>query len=263
MNTVDDLILDEGMANSWMKIIEERFAIEIDEHRRVAFARALTSFACETGETLESLFKLFVSGRLEEAQRFQILHLATNHETRFFRYPPSLSAIRDACADIRRPPRVLSVGCSTGEEPYSIACTLLRAGHAAFHVHGTDVSQPCIDTARQGIYRGHPEIRLDVAAPQGQHEVRFHAWIRDMVTFEQHNILAERPVNFTAPDVIITQNMLIYYRVETRHLILQKLAAMLPIGGYLLTGPAEDGNWNPLGLKRLPNHLLNLFVRVA
>ncbi|MNR63953.1 CheR methyltransferase, SAM binding domain [compost metagenome] len=70
-------------------------------------------------------------------------------------------------------------------------------------------------------------------------------------------------MNFTAPDVIITQNMLIYYRVETRHLILQKLAAMLPIGGYLLTGPAEDGNWNPLGLKRLPNHLLNLFVRVA
>ncbi|MBM3105685.1 hypothetical protein IIE18_11090 [Pseudomonas sp. V1] len=263
MNTADDLKLDEEVANSWVRIIEERFAIEIDEFRLAAFTRALTSFACETGEELEGLLKLFVSGQLDEAQRAYILHLATNHETRFFRYPPSLAAITEVCANLRRPPRVLSVGCSTGEEPYSIACSLLRAGHAGFTVHGTDVSQPCIDKARQGIYRGHPDLRADVAAPHGPNRIRFHAWVRDMVTFEQHNILAERPVNFPAPDVIITQNMLIYYRVETRHLILQKLAAMLPVGGHLITGPAEDGNWNPMGLKRMPNHLLNLFVRVA
>lgn len=261
MNTLDDL--DEEMASSWMKIIEERFAIEIAEHRQAAFARALSSFACETGETLEGLLGLFVSGRLDEAQRFQILHLATNHETRFFRYPPSLEAIREVCSGIRHAPRVLSVGSSTGEEPYSIACTLLRAGRAAFQVHGSDVSHPCIETARRGIYRSHPDLRSDVCIPRGENTIKFHSWFRDMVTFEQHNILSDRPVGFSNPDLIITQNMLIYYRVETRHLILQKLAAMLPVGGHLLTGPAEDGNWNPIGLKRLPNHLLNLFVKVA
>ena len=82
-----------------------------------------------------------------------------------------------------------------------------------------------------------------------------------MVTFEQHNILQNRPVQLSKPNIVITQNMLIYYRLEARYEILNRLAAMLDVGGYLITAAAETQGWSAPGMARVPNKNLNVFVR--
>lgn len=244
----------------WLISIEARFSIQIDVTRQKAFRTALESYFSSLGETLESMEMLYRSGLMEIDHWSMILHLATNHETRFFRSMHAIEQIIDICKDLRTP-RILSVGCSTGEEPYSIASALLDEGHPTFNIHGTDVSNVCIATAREGLYSSHPRVSHRAAAPVPGQKMRFHAWLRSMVTFEQHNILQDRPVQLSKPNVVITQNMLIYYRQETRFEILDRLSGMLADGGYLITAPAETLNWRAAGMRRTQNNNLNVFVR--
>lgn len=243
---------------SWFDLISERFSIEIDPHRQSALHDSIEKYAQSIGESSESLMRRAERRELDAAHWSRVIHLSTNHETRLFRYVPTLELIGNL-VEGKACPKVLSIGCSTGEEVYSIATTLLRRGHAKFAVHGTDVSDACIKVAKEGIYKSHPDIGPDVAAPAANGFSRFHLWVRDYVSFEQNNVMGVRPIAFTKPDIIITQNMLIYYKVESRHEILAKLGMLLPKGGYLITGPAEDGAWVPSGLARIQSPIASLF----
>lgn len=246
--------------HEWLASIESRFSIEIDEFRQVAFEHALTGYAEALGESLETLGARARSGLLDSEHWSMILHLATNHETRFFRSPAAIKQIVQICRNLTHP-KVLSVGCSTGEEPYSIAAALYAAGHNTFEIHGTDISAVCIKTAKLGIYKQHPNISTLVASLLPDQKMRFHPWVKGMVKFEQHNILQDRPVQLLKPNVVITQNMLIYYREETRYEILNRLSAMLAVGGYLITAPAETLGWRTPAMTRVENSQINVFVR--
>ncbi|MHC5195150.1 CheR family methyltransferase [Pseudomonas frederiksbergensis] len=244
----------------WLASIESRFSIEIDDCRQGAFENALTGYSESLGESLKTLLSRAKSGLLDSEHWSMILHLATNHETRFFRSPAAIQQIVQICKNISHP-KILSVGCSTGEEPYSIAAALYAAGHNTFDIHGTDISALCIKTAKLGIYRQHPNISSLVACPLPEQRMRFHPWVKGLVKFEQHNILQDRPVQLLKPNVVITQNMLIYYREETRYEILNRLASMLAVGGYLITAPAETLGWRTPAMTRVQNSQINVFVR--
>lgn len=250
----------EDATHELVGILEARFSIQVNPERLEAFQFAVQSFACERFGDIAAMVHDIKSGLSDPALWAQILHVATNHETRFFRHPPSLDMVIQSCRG-KSIPKILSVGCSSGEEPYSIATALLRDGHPAFKVVGVDISVRCIETARQGIYRAHPKLDADVAAQIGNGKARIHSWIRDMVDFEVHNILSSTPLPITNPDVIITQNMLIYYRTETRHEILSRLALELPSGGVLIAGPAEDAGWKVSGMSRIPYSNASVFKK--
>jgi chemotaxis methyl-accepting protein methylase len=244
----------------WLVTIEARFSIQIDANRQAAFKSALNRFVESIGMDLESLDERRKSGRVDAETWSMLLHLATNHETRFFRSLPATERIVKLCEGITSP-RILSVGCSSGEEPFSIASALLDAGHPTFRVHGTDVSAVCISTAREGLYPRHHGVGLLAAAPTRGDKMRFHRFVREMVTFEEHNILQDRPVQLANPNIVITQNMLIYYRTDTRYEILDRLSAMLVPGGHLITGPGETLNWSNPSMTRIPNSNPNVFQR--
>ncbi|MGE8065153.1 CheR family methyltransferase [Pseudomonas sp. NPDC089569] len=246
--------------HEWLASIESRFSIEIDQCRQIAFEHALTGYAESLGETLETLATRAKRGLLDSEHWSMILHLATNHETRFFRSPAALKQIGQICQNLSHP-KVLSVGCSTGEEPYSIAAALYAAGHDTFEILGTDISAVCIKTAKLGIYKQHPNISSLLAGLLPEQRMRFHPWVKGMVKFEQHNILQDRPVQLLKPNVVITQNMLIYYREETRYEILNRLASMLGVGGYLITAPAETLGWKTPAMTRVHHSQINVFVR--
>ncbi|MNR52027.1 CheR methyltransferase, SAM binding domain [compost metagenome] len=74
--------------------------------------------------------------------------------------------------------------------------------------------------------------------------------------------MGDTQIGFESPDIIVTQNMLIYYRVETRHQILERLAGMLSPGGHLITGPAEDAGWKSDAVTRIPNSNASVFQKV-
>lgn len=243
---------------AWIDLLFSRFKIEVASERQPAMFRALDSYASGIEETTAALYDKAVRYQLPRKDWAQIIHLATNHETRFYRNPAVIQLVA-TCAQSFVRPRILSVGCSTGEEPYSLACELSAQGFSNFQIHGTDVSEPCIATAVAGIYRTNEAV-LERFAPRidGGSRMRF-GWIRDFVTFEHHNILADRPIEFLAPNIILTQNMLIYYRIKTRVRILESLSCLLADGGYLITAAAEEDRWQPQGFDRLPCSFATVF----
>lgn len=244
---------------AWIDLLYTRFKIEVAQDRQYALFRALSLYASSQSESLESMLNRAQRRQLTQDNWAEIIHLATNHETRFYRNPAVVELVANFAREFPRP-RILSVGCSTGEEPYSIATELSVQGFANFHVHGTDVSAPCIETARSGVYPANNSIPEKLAAriDDGQ-RMKFYRWFKDFVTFEQHNILGERPIDFVAPNLIITQNMLIYYRRETRIRILDSLSCLLADGGYLITAAAEEAHWKPAGFDRLHSLAATVF----
>lgn len=251
---------ENDIFTQWLLTIEARFSIQIDESRQEAFRAVLQRFAESLAGDLSVLEQRRAGGLITPEQWDVILHLATNHETRFFRSPTSIQRIVELCSGVTSP-KILSVGCSSGEEPYSIASALLDAGHATFRILGTDVSAVCIETARHGLYPYHPRVSRRAAVQTRDGRLRFHQFVKNMVTFEQHNILQDRPPGISTPDIIITQNMLIYYRPETRFEILNRLCSMLPPGGHLLTGPGETLNWRNSAMARTLDSTPNAFKR--
>lgn len=250
--------LNVNLAQDWIEIMSSRFKIEIAPDRQPAFYNSLLNYAASISEPPARLLFRAAHRQLTSEHWAQIIHLATNHETRFYRYRPVIDLIARLSGEFARP-RILSVGCSTGEEPYSFAVELCQNGFSNFHIHGTDVSPPCISTATNGIYKASEHIPERYAMRTGSGLMKFYGWLKDFVTFEQHNILSDRPIDFANPTTVVTQNMLIYYRRETRHLILDNLSFMIPKGGYLITGPAEDAQWSSPGFERLPNATASVF----
>jgi len=198
--------------------------------------------------------------RLSDPQeRQRLLDEVTIQETHFFRNPPQIRAlrkhvlpelIRHADGHGRRL-RIWSAGCSTGEEPYSIAMMLreLLPASAGWDVKvlATDVSKAALDAARKGVYgpravmNATPEDlgRFFVALPDGQYEVREE--VRDLVELRHHNLVTE-PVPFPSNeriDLVLCRNVTIYFARETTRELMKRLHESLRDGGYLFLGHSE------------------------
>lgn len=169
-------------------------------------------------------------------------------ETWLFRVPEQFDdLLRHARAlpAERRPLRLLSLPCASGEEPWSIAATMLRGGFAAseFEVTGVDVSARAIAQARQAQYRrsalrGRP---ADLEWFHWEDELLSPApLLRRSVRFRCGNLLA--PDVFAAGerfDVIFCRNLLIYLDEDARRRALDQLLGVLADDGLLIAGQAE------------------------
>lgn len=196
--------------------------------------------------------------------RKRLVEAMTTHETAFFRdqHPfdnlsqrllPELARRRAADSSLLTPRlRLLSVGCSTGEEPYSLAICLdtwLR-GQSTFarddvHIMAVDISRSVLERARHGVYsedrlRGMAaSIRQDYLhrTPQGQWAIRQD--VRALVTFCEAN-LAETLEHLGSFDIIFCRNVIIYFSVELKKTIIRQFHRMLNGGGVLVLGASEN-----------------------
>ena len=202
---------------------------------------------------------VYLSRLDDPVERQHLLDEVTIQETHFFRNPPQVRALRlhvlpellrHAEANGRRL-RIWSAGCSTGEEPYSIAMLLreLLPSTAGWDVKvvATDVSSRAIAAARTGRYGARavqmasPEelARHFVAAPDGGHEVRPE--VRELVEFRHHNLVTEA-VPFAPSeriDLILCRNVTIYFGRDTTRALMSRLHHCLRDGGYLFLGHSE------------------------
>jgi chemotaxis protein methyltransferase WspC len=149
----------------------------------------------------------------------------------------------------RSPLRILSVPCSTGEEPYSIVMALLNAGiqPERFTVDAIDISQHNIHQAQLGSYgqfsfrQGDPRIQQQFFTRQGD-RYHIHAAIKERVQFHVANILKPQSWLQSRPyDVIFCRNLLIYFDDATRKKVLAFCQKALQSDGILLVGHAESG----------------------
>ena len=188
----------------------------------------------------------------DEQEILELVEEVVIPETYFFREPEAMDALarRVAHGDARAPAavpfRILSAPCSTGEEPYSIAMTLLAAGvpPAAIAIDAVDVSREAVSRALAAVYRGasfrgslDPWFRFFHDVPRGK---AVNADVRALVHIEQANLL---DADFRAPhpayDAAFCRNLLIYFDPATQVRVLGVLTALLVPRGLLIVGAAD------------------------
>ncbi|MHB8836691.1 MAG: CheR family methyltransferase [Candidatus Methylomirabilia bacterium] len=193
----------------------------------------------------------------QEKELSPLLDSLTINETSFFRNMPQFDLLREtvlpalaarkARAAMPRV-RIWSAGCSTGEEPYSIAMTLLdRLGLPdgwEMQVCASDLNMAVLASARRGCYPA-AKVRETVAAAYlqryftttGEHfEVR--EVVRRLVVFDFHNLKHENGMRDM--DVIFCRNVLIYFDEEEQRRVIDKFYHSLAPGGFLFLGHSES-----------------------
>lgn len=186
-------------------------------------------------------------------------------ETWFFRYPESFATLgklaRNRLAELNnmRALRILSLPCSTGEEPYSIAMALLDAGLKPhqFKVDGMDVSPLSVEKARRGLY-GKNSFRgqdLDYrerhfSAGQDGHSVNEN--VREQVRLQVGNVLDPALLASEPPfDFVFCRNLLIYFDHATQKQVFEVLKRLTHVDGVLFIGPAEGSLLGRLGMRSI------------
>ena len=195
-------------------------------------------------------------------ERQALLDEVTVQETQFFRNPPQVRAlrryvlpeiVRRATRDGSRRIRIWSAGCSTGEEPYTVAMLLrelVPAGVDGWDIQiiGTDVSTRAVQGAQRATY-GLRSVRLVddvdrdrwlVRVPGDLAEYAVRDEVRDIVDIRHHNVVTDTPP--CAPgelDLVLCRNVTIYLTTEATRALVQRFHGCLRDGGYLFLGHAE------------------------
>lgn len=145
-----------------------------------------------------------------------------------------------------------SAGCSSGEEPYSIAITLLEAvqgqGRWNVKVLATDISASMLETAQKGIYDKEritpvPPLQrnkyLVLHRQNGQKVFEVSKSLRDVVIFKYLNLIKDWPIKRPL-DFIFCRNVMIYFDKATQQRLINRFWDLLDSGGILLTGHSES-----------------------
>jgi chemotaxis protein methyltransferase CheR len=175
--------------------------------------------------------------------------LAT-HETFFFRDKTPFDLFENVIAPSLKASRMgrqLKIWCaaaSSGQEPYSLGMLLDEIPGLSADILATDMSAPVLEKAKAGIYtqfevqRGLPIQRLVKHFDQVGDSWRIKPQLRQKVRFEQANLLDDF-ARFGKMDVIFCRNVLIYFDIQTKAKVLDRLAAQMADDGFLLLGAAE------------------------
>jgi chemotaxis protein methyltransferase CheR len=189
-------------------------------------------------------------------ERIALVDALTTNKTSFFREYVHYTFLRERIL----PPllrekhrlRIWSAGCSTGEEPYSIAMELLEAipdiAGRDVRILATDISSRVLKVAREGTY-GQDEVR-DIPAAllqkyfscDGARDERVYQVkeiVRRLVRFAPLNLMCAWPMKGPF-DAIFCRNVMIYFEKPTQQWLVQRFWHLLEVGGYLLVGHSES-----------------------
>jgi two-component system CheB/CheR fusion protein len=174
--------------------------------------------------------------------------------TRFFRDEEVFEALRQQVFPLllrdrgaNSPIRVWVTGCSTGEEAYSLAISLLeflgdRGSNFPIKILASDVNEAALERARAGIYLDNIEVdvsperlRRFFAKVDGHYQIG--KAVRDLCVFSKHNLASDPP--FSRLDLVSCRNLLIYLDSSLQKRVLPILHYSLNPGGFLLLGSSE------------------------
>lgn len=149
--------------------------------------------------------------------------------------------------------RIWSAACSSGEEPYTIAMTLMEAfgsnlGSRDVKILATDISTKVLDHGEQGIYTDQvlapvpPELRRKYTHPvsyQGEQRFQVIDPLRSLIRFRRLNLMEDFPLR-TRFDFIMCRNVMIYFDKPTQERLVNRLAEYIEPGGHLFVGHSES-----------------------
>lgn len=206
---------------------------------------------------IETLGSYYACVYKDDAEFNELVTLLTVNETYFMREPEHIELIASTLVPAMlegrsegKPVRILSAGCSTGEEAYSVAMALMeRYGASAawpFDIAGMDIDNGVLRVAREGVYGNYAFRAIDSElkqryfkqSPDGLGAIS--ETLKAKVSFIQGNLMADSyPDILIGMDIILYRNVSIYFDRDTQLAIFSKLAALLSDKGYLFTSATE------------------------
>jgi chemotaxis protein methyltransferase CheR len=258
-------VMSEGDFNRLSQFIYKVCGIKLTSVKKVMVESRLSKRLRELdmkkfSEYCDYLF----SDRGMEEELVHMIDIVTTNKTDFFREPghfdylinkaiPEL--IRQHDAGIRRKLRVWSAGCSTGEEPYTLAMVLKEYAENCrgfdFEIMATDISTRVLQTASLAIYE---EEKVMPVPPQmkrkyllrgkggRQGRVRITPELRETIRFRRLNFMDEDFGIKERMDVIFCRNVIIYFDRTTQERLLRRFCDHLVPGGYVFMGHSETLN---------------------
>ena len=246
--------LSEHELSEIRMLIEERTGIHFDASRERFFSTRVREHLHARGMARGT--DLLRTVRKSNLEYEALLEKLLTQETTFFRYPAVFEAFeKRVLPELHvkkfwknpRTLRVWSAGCSTGEEPYSIAITILDSLNLAeawdVEILATDVGRQALKHAERGVYSGRSigsvterQLGAHFAAVDGGYQVKPR--IHKIVNFVQMNLAS--PVYVGKMDLIFCMNVLIYFSEERRRTLVQRFYDALEPGGYLFLGHSES-----------------------
>ncbi|MEH0742868.1 protein-glutamate O-methyltransferase [Vibrio cholerae] len=205
--------------------------------------------------SLSDLLRDVVTGRNREL-RVAAVDAMTTNETLWFRdgYPFTVLAdkLLPEVAANKRPIKIWSAASSSGQEPYSMAMTVLETQQRkpgllpSVAITATDISSSMLDMCRAGIYdnlalgRGlSPERRRTFFEDAGDGRMKVKDNVKRLVNFRPQNLM-ESYALLGKFDIIFCRNVLIYFSPDMKSKVLNQMANSLNPGGYLLLGASES-----------------------
>jgi chemotaxis protein methyltransferase CheR len=255
--------LTEREFKLFQSLIHKEAGIYLSEVKKALLVGRLSRRIRELGlDSFEAYYRHVVDGP-NPAERVELINNICTHETQFFREPRQFEFLEQTVAPRLRAEaeagtrpkqiRAWSAACSSGEEPVSMAMSLLyhfpaSAGWSV-EVLATDISTRVLDKARAATW---PIERAGQIPPAylkrfmlrgtGEHQNRMKAGpeIRSVVRFQQLNLQADSYAVGDGFDMIFCRNVLIYFNAATKEHVVTRLLGRLAEDGLLFLGHAES-----------------------
>lgn len=266
LDDINEGAISDRDFNTFRSMIYDEAGISLSEAKRTLVCSRLSKRLRQLGLRTYSDYLQYLETRdPNRTERQVMINCLTTNKTDFFREPhhfdfltqqlfPKISQAANEGAP--RTLRIWSSACSSGEEPYTIAMTILEHFRSvrgwSIEVIASDINTEVIKKAEQGIYSLDRIEGLDSTLKQkyflrgkgrqaGSCQVVRE--VRELVSFQQVNLMdAVWPVE-GGFDVVFCRNVLIYFNTETQQKLLPRLVDMIKPGGYLMLGHSENLPW--------------------
>ncbi|MFB2970880.1 CheR family methyltransferase [Aerosakkonema sp. BLCC-F183] len=268
--------MNEALIQRFVELISTNTGLHVREQDRENLAKIIgTRLKFLRLSTLEDYYQLLqrhtesdaVEDTLPQREWRELTHLLTTGESYFFRDKgqfallrnmilPELIAAKNNAANIKagekRSLRIWSAGCSTGEEPYSLAILLQELltdlDDWNIFILGTDLNQQAIEKAKAGIYSPWSFRLVDTDLQMRYFHQRKTEWqvdkrIGTMVKFAYGNLVKDNYPSLNSDihsmDLILCRNVFVYFEYNAISVVLKKFYDTLVPNGYLITGHTE------------------------
>jgi chemotaxis protein methyltransferase CheR len=239
----------------FQSLIKQRTGLAFNDHRSAKLTNAIRGAMAR--KNIKSEAEYYNLLLLSKSDFAGLVNQLTINETYFFREPLQLNILtKYLVPDLLKKKgtgtriKILSAGCSTGEEPYSLALALLEhlgpGIKANLQVIGVDIDTEAIRRARQALYGKlsfrslSPQLKDKYFDSSAGSQYQIKDFVREMVDFHFFNLTNQAPpATLGGLDVIFYRNVAIYFERDTQKEILRNLSRLLNQGGYLFTSATE------------------------
>ena len=255
-NRKKELKMDKKTFTTFVALIYEKSGITLNKNKEALVSSRVAKRMRQLGMSEHKQYLDYVLSDKKGDEIIHLLDVISTNVTHFFREDAHFTFVRDTMnkwlENGQRQFTFWSAGCSSGEEPYTLAMVLkeiLQNGSAGVRILATDISTRILEKSKAGTYEAPKlekvpaQLRDRYFSKNGYNSSAVYTAkdiIRSLITFKRLN-LSEVPFPMKGPmDIIFCRNVMIYFDNKIRVNLLNEFHRLLKSGGYLLVGHAES-----------------------